>query len=75
MIPIRISLDRELYEHADSVSRRQGVSLAEFCRRTLREALARYPDDKPWMAYVGSLEGRPDDSITVDGIVYGHDTR
>ena len=75
MIPIRISLDRELYEHADRVSRRRGVSLAEFCRRTLSEALARYPEDKPWMAYVGSLEGHANDSSNVDAVVYGHDTR
>ena len=75
MIPIRISLDRELYEHADRVSRHRGVSLAEFCRRTLSEALARYPEDKPWMAFLGSLEGRPNDSCTVDSTVYGHDAR
>lgn len=75
MIPIRISLDRDLFEHADRVSRRQGVSLAEFCRRTLRDALARYPKDKPWMAYVGSLEGRANDSGNVDEVVYGHETR
>lgn len=75
MIPIRISLDREIYEHADRVSRRQGVSLADFCRRTLREALAQYPSDKPWMAYVGGLEGRTDDSGTVDAVVYGRDAR
>lgn len=75
MIPIRISLDRELYGHAARVARRQGVSLTDFCRRTLREALARYPEDKPWMAYVGSLEGRPRDSSTVDHVVYGRDTR
>ncbi|MDE2875613.1 MAG: hypothetical protein OXU69_04375 [Gemmatimonadota bacterium] len=75
MIPIRISLDREIYEHADRVSRRQGVSLADFCRRTLREALAQYPSDKPWMAYVGGLEGSTDDSSTVDAVVYGRDAR
>ncbi|MYA63952.1 MAG: hypothetical protein F4139_06285 [Gemmatimonadetes bacterium] len=75
MIPLRISLDRDLYEQADRVSRRQGVSLADFCRRTLREALAGYPEDKPWMAYVGSLEGRANDSRTVDAVVYGHDAR
>ena len=75
MIPIRISLDRDLYEHADRVSRRLGVSLAEFCRLTLREALTRYPQDRPWMAHLGSLEGRANDSSTVDAVVYGHDTR
>lgn len=71
MIPIRISLDRELYERADMVSRRQGVSVAELCRQILSEGLARYPRDRPWMAYVGSLEGHATDSRSVDEVVYG----
>ena len=75
MIPIRISLDPETYRQADKVARRQGITLAEFCRRTLSEAFARYPKDKPWMAYVGSLEGRANDSCSVDGVVYGRKAR
>ena len=75
MIPIRISLDRELFEQADSVSRKRGVPVAEFCRQILSEALAGYTKDSPWMAYVGSLEGRASDSRTVDEIVYGRQGR
>ena len=71
MIPIRISLDPETYRQADKVARRQGITLAEFCRRTLSEAFARYPKDKPWMAYVGMFDGQPEDSTTVDDVIYG----
>lgn len=71
MIPIRISLDPEVYEQAKKVAHRRGITLAEFCRRTLSDAFARFPADKPWMAYVGTLDGRPSDSTTVDAVVYG----
>ena len=75
MIPIRISLDRELFEQADMVSRKRGVPVAELCRQILSEALGHYSKDSPWMAYVGSLEGRASDSRTVDEIVYGRPGR
>ena len=75
MIPIRISLDPEIYEQAEKVARRRGITLAEFCRHTLSAAFARFPKDKPWMAYVGSLEGRANDSRSVDGVVYGRNAR
>ena len=73
MIRTQISVDRELYERARNLARRQGISLAELCRRSLHEAVSREPSDKPWMVYVGDLDGRPDDSSTVDEVVYGRD--
>ena len=75
MIPIRISLDREIYEQAETVARQRGITLAEFCRLTLSEAFARYPKDQPWMAYVASLDGRKNDSGSVNEIVYGRKAR
>jgi hypothetical protein len=47
-----------------------GISVAELCRRGLEETIARQPTSKPWMAYAGILEGRPEDSSTVDEVVY-----
>jgi len=41
---------------------------------SLGEAVARVPSDKPWMFYMGVLDGRPDDSCTVDQIVYGRES-
>ena len=71
VIRTEISIDRQLYERAKVLAKRQGISLAEFCRRSLQETVSRYPVDKPWMAYAGILDGEPDDSGTVDEVVYG----
>ena len=70
MIRTQISFDRELYDRARKIARRQGISLAELCRRGLEEVLAREPSDKPWMAFSGTLEGHFGDSSTVDEVVY-----
>ena len=50
MIPIRITLDPDLYDHASEVARRRGISLAEFlpllterCGRTLPGRRPRAP--------------------------------
>ena len=68
MIRTQISLDQELYSRAKSMARRQGISLAELCRRSLRETVSREPVDRPWMAYAGILDGEPDDSESVDAV-------
>lgn len=80
MIPTRITLDPDLYDHASELARRQDISLAELCRRALSREVARYPEAavrnrkrRPWMAYLGSVDGRRGDSRTVDEIVYGSD--
>jgi hypothetical protein len=70
MIRTQISVDPGLYTRAKQVARRMGISLAELCRRSLEEAVARQPSDKPWMAYAGRIAGRPDDSRSVDEVVY-----
>jgi hypothetical protein len=71
MVRTQISVDAELFTRAKAVARGMGISLAELCRRSLEEAVARQPSDKPWMAYAGRLEGRLEDSGTVDEVVYG----
>jgi hypothetical protein len=72
MIRTQISVDADLYAKAKEVARRQRISLVELCRRSLAEALARMPNTKqPWMSLAGSNEGSPDDSATVDEVVYG----
>lgn len=71
MIRTQISVDKALYDRAKEVARRKGISLAELCRRSLEEAVAQEPVDKPWMSYCGILEGDPEDSETVDEVVYG----
>ena len=74
MIRTQISVDEALYERARELAKRQGISLAELCRRGLREAVSREPNDKPWMAYAGTIDdGHEDDSSTVDEVVYGRD--
>ena len=73
MIRTQISVDEELYRRAKAVARRRGISLAELCRRGLEETIAREPTDKPWMAYCGIVEGSPDDSESVDAVVYGRE--
>ena len=73
MIRTQISFDVTMYERAKAVALRQGISLAELCRRSLAGAIASEPTDKPWMKYAGMFEGRPDDSISVDEVVYGRE--
>ena len=71
MIRTQISLDADVYAKAKGVARRMGVSVAELCRRGLQETLSRQPTSKPWMVYAGIVEGSPQDSGTVDEVVYG----
>jgi hypothetical protein len=71
MIRTHISMDTEMYAKARKVAHRLGISVAELCRRGLEETIARQPTSKPWMAYAGILEGWPEDSSTVDEVVYG----
>jgi hypothetical protein len=75
MIRTQVSFDKSLYERAKRVARRQGVSLAELCRRSLAEAVARddTADGRPWMRLMGVIEGSSEDSKTVDEVVYGRE--
>ena len=71
MIRTQVSVDVDVYTRAKAVARRMGISVAELVRRGLQETIAREPTSKPWMAYAGILDGRPEDSSTVDEVVYG----
>jgi len=73
MIRTQISFDKALYDRARRAAKRQGVSLAELCRRSVAEVVGRNDDGQPWMKYIGVIEGNPNDSSTVDAVVYGRD--
>jgi len=73
MIRTQISVDEGLYRRAKRIAQRRGISLAELCRRSLEALVAREPNDKPWMAYAGLLDGDEHDSSTVDDVVYGRE--
>jgi hypothetical protein len=73
MIRTQISFDAKLYARAKVLARRQGISLAELCRRSLQTALAAETPGKPWMRFAGIVHGEPGDSSTVDDVVYGRD--
>ncbi|MBY0507826.1 MAG: hypothetical protein K2X03_28190 [Bryobacteraceae bacterium] len=48
-----------------------GISVAEFVRRAVREALP-VPGSAPWMKFAGLVEsGNPASRQSVDEIVYG----
>lgn len=70
MIRTQISVDEDTYKKAKQVARRRGISLAELCRRGLEAIIAREPASKPWMEYAGMFDGNPEDSTTVDSVVY-----
>ena len=74
MIRTQISFDKALYVRARKAAKRRGVSLAELCRRSLTEFVGRDNAQQPWMNYLGSIDGLPQDSSSVDEIVYGRDS-
>lgn len=71
MIRTQISLREEEYAAAKQEAARQGISLAELLRRSLR-ALLPVSDGPPWMRYAGAVQsGDPDASRRIDEVVYG----
>jgi len=70
MIRTQISFDDDLYQKAKRVAKQKGISLSELCRRGLAALLAKEPTQKPWMAYAGLLQGRKNDSASIDSVVY-----
>ena len=55
MIRTQISFDKSLYERGKRAAKRRGVSLAELCRRSIAEYVARDDTRHPWMSYVGTV--------------------
>lgn len=71
MIRTQISLDEHEYEIAKAEARSLGISVAEFVRRAVREALPARGDGA-WMKFAGLVEtGNPRSSQSIDEIVYG----
>ena len=71
MIRTQISLDEHEYGLAKREAQALGISVAEFVRRAVREALPPLGQG-PWMRYAGFVEtGNPSSSQSVDEIVYG----
>jgi hypothetical protein len=71
MIRTQISLDGQEYAAAKAEARSLGISVAEFVRRAIREALPPRGQG-PWMKFAGFVEtGNPRSSQSVDEIVYG----
>lgn len=71
MIRTQISLDEHEYRIAKGEAQTLGISVAEFVRRAVREALPPRGQGS-WMRYAGLVEtGNPGSSQSVDEIVYG----
>lgn len=71
MIRTQISLSKFEYQKAKEEAKKQGVSLAEFFRRSLRNILP-VSNQNPWMRYAGMIEsGNPKSSQQIDDIIYG----
>ena len=71
MIRTQISLPEDEYRLAKQQASALGISIAEFVRRAVRQALP-VKGRKPWMHYAGLVEsGDPRSSRSVDEVVYG----
>ncbi len=71
MIRTQISLEGSVYEEAKMYAAENGISLAEFCRQSVTEQLVKYRKAGPIARFAGIYEGDPNDSATVDEVVYG----
>jgi len=70
MIRTQISIDEKEYRLAKKSAKQQGISVAEYGRRAIRQTLSAN-DPKPWMKYAGMVSGDPNSSQTIDDVVYG----
>ena len=71
MIRTQISLDEREYDLVKSEAESLGISIAEFVRRAIRDALPQ-AGNAPWMKFAGFVEsGNPRSSQSVDDVVYG----
>ena len=71
MIRTQVSLDEGEYALATKQARELGISVAEFVRRAIRDALPP-AGQPPWMKYAGLVEtGDPHSSRSIDDLVYG----
>jgi hypothetical protein len=74
MIRTQVSLEETDYKMAKKTARAQGISVAEFVRRAVRQSLPPSKSDrsKPWMKFAGMVKtGDPNSSQTIDEVIYG----
>jgi hypothetical protein len=72
MIRTQISIDEREYRLAKKSAKQQGISVAEYVRRAIRQTLPSSRDSKPWMQYAGMVKsGDPNSSQTIDDVIYG----
>ncbi len=71
MLRTQVSIDEKDYALAKNEAAALGISVAEYVRRAVRNALP--PVGQPyWMRYAGLVEsGNPQSSQSIDEIVYG----
>jgi hypothetical protein len=69
---LQISLEHELDAALGAEARRQGVSKAALIRRWVADELNPLPPlrDDPLWNWVGGEAGEPDDSASIDEVVY-----
>jgi len=71
MIRTQVSLDERVYSLVKMEAKSMGISVAEFVRRALQQAL-RPRREGPWMRFAGLVEtGDPRSSQAIDEIIYG----
>jgi hypothetical protein len=70
---LQIMIEEELDEALARQAAEEGVSKAALIRRYVGERLRPLPpiDEDPIWELVGIVEGSPDDSASVDDVVYG----
>ena len=70
---LQIMIEEELDEALARQAAVEGVSKAALIRRYVGERLQPLPplEDDPLWAWAGVVEGAPEDSVSVDDVVYG----
>jgi hypothetical protein len=70
MIRAQINFDEHEFRMAKKEARTLGISVAEFVRRAVREALTSH-GQRPWMSYACLVEaGNPRSSQSIDEVIY-----
>ena len=70
---LQIMIEEELDGALELQAHREGVSKAALIRRYVRERVTPLPplEEDPLWQIVGMVEGAPDDSASIDDVVYG----
>lgn len=70
---LQIMIEEDLDEALGREAAREGVSKAALIRRYVRNELRSLPsiEEDPLWELVGMIQGTPDDSASIDDVVYG----